>query len=168
MLIEGCTNIHNVNFTLNTEQNNFRDPDTDLLYCAVSITFFFNSQRRAYLSLASTSSVIPLLKCGSPHQLQPREPACSPMDGWGPWQKPIRKLWDVNGAAWWAEWVGGCLCRLPWGEGVPPAAEYPKEQRSWCGTCWNFFPAMPVSMSCGSIWGGSGSAWHGFICQACL
>lgn len=30
-------------------------------------------------------------------------------------------------------------------------------QRSWPGTCWNFFLAVPVSRSCGSIWGQIGT-----------
>lgn len=29
-------------------------------------------------------------------------------------------------------------------------------QRSQRGTCWNFFLAVPVSRSCGIIWGGGG------------
>lgn len=40
--------------------------------------------------------------------------------------------------------------------GYPPADGYPKEQRSCYGTCWNFFLPVPVSRSCGSIWGGGG------------
>ncbi|KAK4819271.1 hypothetical protein QYF61_000482 [Mycteria americana] len=63
-------------------------------------------QRGAYLSLAFTSSVMPLLTRGPLHQLPPREPAHGPMDGRGPWQKPSRKLWDTNAAAWEAKLRG--------------------------------------------------------------
>lgn len=56
-------------------------------------------------------------------------------------------MWDVNGAARLAEGTGGQLQHLP------PAPGYPEKQRSQRGTCWNFFLAVPVSRSCGSIWG---------------
>jgi len=78
------------------------------------------------------------------------------MGVWGPCEKPTRKLWDTNATAWWAEWVGGWLCCLLRGKQAFLAAGYPEERRPQRGTCWNFFLDVPVSRSCGSIWGGGG------------
>lgn len=117
---------------------------------------FLRAIERWYLSLTFTSSIIPLLSCGPLHHLLLGEPAPALwMDGdHGKSPQGSCRMWmsQHGGLNGWAR----LLCHLSWGKGDSPTTGYPEEQGFWHGTCWNFFLAVPVSRSCGSICGGSG------------